>query len=605
MMETVLIGVLDVSLQMSLLLLLLFAADKFLSKRVSAQAKCWIWAICGIRLLVPATFSFSVPQSGIVYAQETVNAAVPTAAAEAVAQAVSAAPAVTEPAAFFQAPVERLYAHITVLEVLAIVWIAVAVVFLLAHLALYLLQARFLRKNGKAVVDGEILAQLEQVKAELHVTRSIRLLVSEKAESPMLIGLFCSSLVLPRLEFTPEQLSIILHHELAHCRRCDLPVKWLFLLVRSVHWFNPLVHILAKKADFDLESACDDTVLRGKDKSYRKQYGNTLLHVLAARGRGPALSTRFSGNTKEIIRRFQNIVSVEPKRRGIVLLCCVLAGAVVLTSGLNPATARTLSANLLSQVQAAESTPQELAALKQKLALCVKDSVFESYRPFRDLSLDAEAYQRCEQAEAAYRDLLLQYREGWQTREFVENAFFLAVDSNAQGPVTTGIFCCQNDNQMEDEDITLIWLDFSNANDLQVVDIGHVYPGGNHLNEKLNGMQAIQREQKQIAEAFQIDLSQYEKADSGVYPIVIRNQAFFIKSSIEKQLMTTGRYQFEKFHVNHARVYLRKDETGGVLLNLDDNGMYAHFFALESIDRRNRRKSTESQYPITENRCIS
>ncbi|MDC0700569.1 M56 family metallopeptidase, partial [Blautia wexlerae] len=544
--------------------------------RISAQAKCWIWTICGVRLLIPATFSFSISEYSAIHAQQAVNASISAAApADSAVGTVSAAPAAMEPAAFFQAPVERLYEHITVLEILAVVWAAVALGFLLVHLLLYLLQARFLRKNGEAVLDGDMRSQLEQVKAEMRVTRPIQLLVCEKADSPMLLGLFHSCLVLPRLDFTLEQLAIIMRHELAHCKRRDLLVKWLFLLVRSVHWFNPLAHILAKKADFDLESACDDTVLRGKDKSYRRQYGNVLLHVLAGQRKGPALSTRFSGNTKEIIRRFQNIIRVEPRRRGIVLLCCVLAGMLALTSGLNPATARTLSANLLSQAQAAETTPQKLAELKQMLTLCVKGSVFDAYRPFRDLPLNTETYKRCEQAETTYRDLLLQYRESWQTREYVENAFFLAVDSDTQEPITTGIFCCQNDNNIQNGALSLIWLDFSAENDLQVVDIGCVYPGGNRMDEKWNGILEIEKEQKQIADAFQIDLSQYERADSDVYPIVVRNQAFSIKSSIQKQLVKTGRYQFEKFHVNHARVYLRKDDTGGVLLNLDDNGIYA------------------------------
>ena len=75
--------------------------------------------------------------------------------------------------------------------------------------------------------------------------------------------------------------------------------KWVFLLAQSVHWFNPLVHILAKKANLDLENACDDTVLKGKDRLYRKAYGTVLLDVLTNQTHAVPLSTHFIGGRKK------------------------------------------------------------------------------------------------------------------------------------------------------------------------------------------------------------------------------------------------------------------------------------------------------------------
>lgn len=602
MLETVLVGVLDVSLQLSLLLLLLFAADKFLSKHVSAQAKCWIWMICGIRLLLPVTFSFSMPQSGTVYVQESVNAALPMAAAEAAAQSVSSVPAALEPAMSFQAPVERLYAHITVLEGLAMVWAAAALGFLLVHLALYFLQTRFLRKNGKAVVDGEIFAQLEQVKAELHVTRSIRLLVSEKAESPLLIGLFHSILVLPSLDFSPEQLAVILRHEIAHCKRCDLPVKWLFLLVRSVHWFNPLVHILAKKADFDLESACDDTVLRGKDKSYRRQYGNVLLDILSEQKSRFVVSTHFSCNTKELVSRIRNIVQVTPKKRGLILLFLMAIITIALTSNLNPMAAEMQTIPYGRNQYNAQDTD----ILKKQLEKCLEGSSIEEYSPYSEVKLSEKFYNRCLNAERIYRSILLQSDHLSVAQEYAKNPSLLIIDRQSAENIVSGFFCCQTDDDVKKKDarIHLIWVGFSNETGLQTMDIGTV-SNGRDVDQKIQKAKEKWNSITRIADNFKIDLSQYKKAFSETDPAIIENRAESLSGSLQKQLRTEGRYQFEQYDRNQMTAFIKKDNTEGVLINTDRSGDYIHYFEVPTEAERDKRKTLESQFPIIQSHCMT
>ena len=510
-----------------------------------------------------------------------------------------------KPGAPFVPPVERLYEHISLLEIIALVWIAVAACFLLAHVALHLLNARFLLKNGSSVTDQEIVSQFEQIKRDMRVTRKIRLLVCEKADSPLLLGLFRPCLLLPRPDFTPEQLAVIFRHELAHCKRHDLLMKWLFLLARSVHWFNPLVHIMAGKASLDLESACDDTVLHGKDSSYRKQYGTVLLDVMAEKKRSLPLSTHFAGNAKDVLRRFRNIVNTVPKRKGALLLCCVVVGTVALTSSLNPAAAQTLTPGALSLLKATDATPEELTAKKELLAQCLEGSVFENYKSFRDLPLSQADYQRCEQAEADYRNLLAGVSPGMQKLEYAVNPSFLAIDSRAEGPVTSGLFCCQADNQLKNGQMELIALDFSNLSHLEVTEIGTAFAtGGKYLDERVSALQAEEKHVRAIADAFAIDLSQCDRAFSEVYPAVIQNRAYLLKSSIKKQLTRTGRYSFEKFPFRYIWAYIKKGNTGGVVLNYDDTGIYAHFFRLDAYETRSLRRGVEPLYPLTENRCI-
>lgn len=180
----------------------------------------------------------------------------------------------------FAAPAEISYGQISAGEGIALLWLIGAVCFLLAHVGIHVFHMRFLRAHSEIVCGGGQQALLEQIRKELHVRRNLPVWICGKVDSPMLTGLFHPTLILPRTEFSQEQRMFIFRHELAHYKRRDLWTKWVFLLAQSVHWFNPLVHILAKKANLDLENACDDTVLKGKDRLYRKAYGTVLLDVL-------------------------------------------------------------------------------------------------------------------------------------------------------------------------------------------------------------------------------------------------------------------------------------------------------------------------------------
>ena len=62
--ESICFRVLRLSLQMSILLLLSFLGNKWLTRRFAAQARCFLWMAFSIRLLIPASLSFALPSWG-------------------------------------------------------------------------------------------------------------------------------------------------------------------------------------------------------------------------------------------------------------------------------------------------------------------------------------------------------------------------------------------------------------------------------------------------------------------------------------------------------------------------------------------------------------
>ena len=82
----------------------------------------------------------------------------------------------------------------------------------------------------------------------------------------MVIGVLRPRLLLPEEGYDARSLAFILRHELTHCRRHDLWYQLALLLANAVHWFNPLIWLMVRQAQGDMELTCDDAVVAGADR---------------------------------------------------------------------------------------------------------------------------------------------------------------------------------------------------------------------------------------------------------------------------------------------------------------------------------------------------
>ena len=103
-------------------------------------------------------------------------------------------------------------------------------------------------------VDGRVLERIQQ-----ELGRKVKVYSVESNESPMVIGVFKPAIVLPRqlLERAtekdiPKQLKFVLQHENNHITQKDLLIKMLYLIGRSIHWFNPLVYLIESCLNDDI-----------------------------------------------------------------------------------------------------------------------------------------------------------------------------------------------------------------------------------------------------------------------------------------------------------------------------------------------------------------
>ncbi len=152
----------------------------------------------------------------------------------------------------------------------------------------------------------------------------ILVFTNDEIASPLVCGLFAPRIYLPtRMDFrNAELLRHILTHEAMHIKRKDNLIKAVMLVTLCINWFNPLVWLMSKYLSSDLESACDEAVLRmlNEDEA-RKGYASSLLAMAITGNRSTLLYSAFSKT--EVERRIQNILQYKKASVMILMIATV------------------------------------------------------------------------------------------------------------------------------------------------------------------------------------------------------------------------------------------------------------------------------------------
>ncbi|MDB5334609.1 MAG: blaR [Planctomycetaceae bacterium] len=127
----------------------------------------------------------------------------------------------------------------------------------------------------------QLLQQVRDAAVQLGLTRIPEVRILEQDLSPFVCGLWRARLIMPRAvseSFTPEQLNLVLLHELAHVRRRDLLWGWIPEIGRVGFFFHPLAHVVCNQIRFERELACDQLAMisSGRDAA---TYADTLVKV--------------------------------------------------------------------------------------------------------------------------------------------------------------------------------------------------------------------------------------------------------------------------------------------------------------------------------------
>lgn len=108
--------------------------------------------------------------------------------------------------------------------------------------------------------------------------------VERGAAGPAVVGFFYPRIVTPSdfaQRFAPAERKLILEHEQVHIERYDARINAFVAAARCLMWFNPLVHIGARRMRADQELSCDAAVVDRRPGA-RRAYAETLLKTQLA-----------------------------------------------------------------------------------------------------------------------------------------------------------------------------------------------------------------------------------------------------------------------------------------------------------------------------------
>ena len=318
-MKQFLLSFLLTSLTTSILVILLSLLFALFKTRVSARAKYVIWFLVLLSFLFPFR-----PQFGSGLIRMNAGSTINTVATQVPSGTAQVASQVTEKT--IQPNLWQSFLNLPWFEILIAIWL-LGFVFSIARYAYsYILFRKMLKRWGTPVEDEEALAQLQKIQEEMGIKNKVRLLHYPMSQSPMLIGFRDILIVVPESDYTEEELQLVFRHELTHYKHYDVLINLLAILVKSLHWFNPIVRLACRETQEVGEMYCDYDVLNDQDMHYRTFYGETILTMIDRSKKTPiALTTCFYSEKFNLKRR---IVSIMDSRLPKKLLSTVFVVAV-------------------------------------------------------------------------------------------------------------------------------------------------------------------------------------------------------------------------------------------------------------------------------------
>lgn len=221
----------------------------------------------------------------------------------------------------------------TVKSNLTLIYLSGLLIFLFTTFLRYITTYKSIIRWSLPLTDKLILNLENNLCDKLSIKTPIKILKCKAITTPMVMGLFKPQLFLPWKDYSEKNLELILTHELTHYKRKDIYYKLLLLIVNAVHWFNPLIYLMKKEANKNLELYCDDTVIKDKDKSFKELYSEIILDTMYDNVKGSfMLTTHFSGGVNSMKKRFLNIFSKNKKHTGLISLVAILLTVFISSS---------------------------------------------------------------------------------------------------------------------------------------------------------------------------------------------------------------------------------------------------------------------------------
>ena len=159
------------------------------------------------------------------------------------------------------------------------------------------------------------------------------IMLCDEVKTPFILGMIRPLIYVPSA-LEGERMEMVCAHEKAHISRHDHWWKPFGFALLSVYWFNPLCWLAYILLCRDIEAACDEKVIKDKDREYMAAYSQALLE-LSVSGKIITACPLAFGETG-VKSRIKGILNYKKPAFWIILIALIACAAVAVCFLTNP-----------------------------------------------------------------------------------------------------------------------------------------------------------------------------------------------------------------------------------------------------------------------------
>jgi beta-lactamase regulating signal transducer with metallopeptidase domain len=227
-------------------------------KKVPKWVSCILWGVVGLRLILPINFESNF---SLIPSKETIPTDIAYLTYPQIDSGVSVINNVVNPVLSDSVSLEPLSSVNTLetpLNIFTVVWVfGVLLMFIYSFVSFVYLKIK-------------VLASVKSFNEK-------NVFFCDNIKSPFILGFIKPKIYVPS-GLNEQDLKFVLEHENSHLKRKDHIIKPISFFALSVYWFNPAIWLWYVLLCRDIESACDENVIKSYTTSYKKLYSEALLN---------------------------------------------------------------------------------------------------------------------------------------------------------------------------------------------------------------------------------------------------------------------------------------------------------------------------------------
>ena len=214
------------------------------------------------------------------------------------------------------------------------IWVSGVVLLGLHSFVGWVLAQRLKRVKTSPAAEA-VQCAARSLRERLGIRRAVRVLASAVAEVPGTLGWLRPVILVPVSAFTaltPDQLELLIAHELAHVRRHDYLVNLAQTAVETVLFYHPAVWWVSGRIRAERENCCDDLAVAACGNV--AQYVRALAALEGLRGRRPRLVVAADGGSllsriERLLNRERTLLETPPAWLGALVPAALVLATIV------------------------------------------------------------------------------------------------------------------------------------------------------------------------------------------------------------------------------------------------------------------------------------